>query len=112
MSRKYRDWLEKEASDPVYHPPNRDPDGYPLQGVDIAGPPPPIFERGLKEALAGPPPRFERGIERGLKEALVERGLETRLKESLKTVVPRLVTEYEKWLIEEIQRLKKKDTVV
>ena len=81
----------------MYHPPTRDPDGYPLQGVDMAGPPPPIFERGL---------------ESGLKEALAVGGLERSLKQSLKTKVPRPVTEYEKWLIEEIQRLKKKVTVV
>ena len=82
----------------------------------MAGPPPPIFERGLKEVLAGPPPpRFERGLERGLKEALAERGRETRLKEALKTDVPipdRFLSDYEKLLIEEIRRLKKKDTVV
>ena len=97
LSRKYRDWLEQEARTPVYLPTStRDAEGYPLQGVDVAG----------------PPPRFERGIEPSVKEALVIGGLERRLDESLKTKVPRPVTEYEKWLIEEIQRLKKKDTVV
>ena len=89
MSGKYKDWLDKEARTTVYLPTStRDAEGYPLQGVDVARPP--------------PLPRFERGIEPSLKEALVVGGLERRLEESLKTKVPGPVTEYERFLIEEI----------
>ena len=99
LSGKYRDWLDKEARTPVYLPTStRDAEGYPLQGVDVPGHP--------------PLPRFERGVEPSLKEALVVGGLERRLEESLKTKVPRPVTEYKRLLIKVIQRLKKKDTVV
>ena len=98
MSRRYKDWLEREAREsPVYLPTTtRDADGYPLYGVDVAGPPPP------REGY----PRFERGVDPGVKKALVLDGLERRLDASLNTQVPRPVTEYEKQLIEEIRRLK------
>ena len=92
------------SENPVYLPiSTRDDEGYPLHGVDVAGPPPP------------PRPRFEIGIEPSVKEALVVGGLERRLKESLKTdvLVPdRPLSEYERLLIKEIRQLKKKDTVV
>ena len=75
----------------MYRPTStRDAEGYPLYGVDVAG----------------PPPRFERGIDPSVKKAFVLDDLERRLDESLKTKVPRPVTEYEKQLIEEIRRLK------
>ena len=100
LSRRYKDWLEQEAREsPVYLPTTttttRDADGYPLYGVDVVGPPP---HEGY--------PRFERGVDPSVKKALVLGGLERRLDESLKTKVPRPVTEYEKELIEEIRRLK------
>ena len=101
LSRRYKDWLEQEARTPVYRPTTtstRDVEGYPLYGVDMAGPPPPPPREGY--------PRFERGVDRSVKKALVMDGLERRLDESLNTKVPRPVTEYEKQLIEEIRPLK------
>ena len=93
LSCRYKDWLEQEARPPVYRPTTtRDADGYPLHGVDVAGPP--------------PRPRFETGMDPSVKKALVLGGLERRLDESLNTKVPRPVTEYEKQLIEEIRWLK------
>ena len=95
LSPKYKDWLEQEARTPVYRPTTtstRDAEGYPLHGVDVARPPPP----------PPPRPRFETGID-------------PRLKEALKTNVPvpdRPVSEYERLLVEEIRRRKKKDTVL
>ena len=68
----------------------RDAEGYPLHGVDVAGPPPPR-----------PRPRFETGID-------------PRLKEALKTDVPvpdPPLSEHEKLLIDKIRQLKKKDKV-
>ena len=86
LSPKYKDWLEQEARTPVYLPTStRDAAGYPLHGVDVAGPPP------------RPRPRFETGID-------------PRLKEALKTdvLVPdRPLSEYERLLIDEIRQLKK-----
>ena len=100
LSRRYKDWLEQEARPPVYRPTTtRDADGYPLYGVDVAGPPPPPPPR---EGY----PRFERGVDPSVKKALVLDGLERRLDTSLNTKGPRPVTEYEKQLIEEIRRLR------
>ena len=77
----------------MYRPTStRDDDGYPLYGVDVAGPP--------------PRPRFETGMDSSVKKALVLEGPERRLDASLNTKVPRPVTEYEKQLIEEIRRLR------
>ena len=99
LRNKYKDWLEQEPGPPVHRPTStRDADGYPLYGVDVAGPPPP------------PRPRFERGVDPSVKKASVVDGLERRLDASLNTKVPRPVTEYEKQLIEEIRRLKEDAT--
>ena len=82
LSRRYKDWLEQEARTPVYCPTTtRDAEGYPLHGLDVAG----------------PPPRFERGIEPSMKKAL-----------KTDVLVPdRPLSECERLLIEEIRQLKK-----
>ena len=99
LSRRYKDWLERETREsPMYLPTTstRDADGYPLRGADTVG----------REGY----PRFERGVDPSVKKALVMEGLEKRLDASLKTKVPRSVTEFEKELTEEIRRLKEDAT--
>ena len=89
LTRRYKDWLERETKEsPVYLPTTRtrDADGYPLRGADTAG--------------------YHPGVEPWVKKTLVVVGLEKRLDASLKTKVPRPVTEYEKELMEEIRPLK------